>query len=126
MISCADRSFVRIGLICTLFCAAAACGSGGSYVWVHDRPPMPQSDGRTLIGPGDLIEVQVYGDEQGSTTGRVLADGTITIPLLGAVPVVGKRPEELAAAVTFLCSPLGSAVNGESMKVDGGMIRSAV
>jgi 3-oxoacyl-[acyl-carrier protein] reductase len=36
------------------------------------------------------------------------------------------RPEELAAAVTFLCSPLASAVNGESMKVDGGMIRSAV
>ncbi len=36
------------------------------------------------------------------------------------------RPEELAAAVVFLCSPLGSAVNGEAMKVDGGMIRSAV
>jgi NAD(P)-dependent dehydrogenase (short-subunit alcohol dehydrogenase family) len=36
------------------------------------------------------------------------------------------RPEELAAAVTFLCSPIGSAINGESTKVDGGMIRSAV
>ncbi len=36
------------------------------------------------------------------------------------------RPEELGAAVTFLASPLASAVNGESMKVDGGMIRSAV
>jgi 3-oxoacyl-[acyl-carrier protein] reductase len=36
------------------------------------------------------------------------------------------RPEELAAAVTFICSPLGSAINGESMRIDGGMIRSVV
>ncbi len=36
------------------------------------------------------------------------------------------RPEELAAAVAFICSPRGSAVNGESMRVDGGMIRSVV
>jgi 3-oxoacyl-[acyl-carrier protein] reductase len=36
------------------------------------------------------------------------------------------RPEELAAAVAFICSPLGSAINGESMRVDGGMIRSVV
>jgi len=36
------------------------------------------------------------------------------------------RPEELGAAVAFICSPLGSAINGESMRVDGGMIRSVV
>jgi 3-oxoacyl-[acyl-carrier protein] reductase len=36
------------------------------------------------------------------------------------------RPEELAAAAVFLASPLGSAVNGESMRIDGGTIRSVV
>jgi len=34
------------------------------------------------------------------------------------------RPEEIAAVVTFLCSPLASAVNGSAPRADGGMVRS--
>ena len=33
-----------------------------------------------------MIEIQVFGDESMSTKGRVLADGTITMPLVGPVP----------------------------------------
>ena len=91
-----DRAAARalaLGLL-----VAAACGPGGKYVWVNERPPEPQQAGqRTLIGPGDLIEVQVFGEEHTSTTARVLGDGTVTVPLLGSVPAVGKRPEQLAA-----------------------------
>jgi 3-oxoacyl-[acyl-carrier protein] reductase len=36
------------------------------------------------------------------------------------------EPKEVAAFVTFVCSPLASAVNGASLRVDGGLIRSAV
>jgi NAD(P)-dependent dehydrogenase (short-subunit alcohol dehydrogenase family) len=33
-------------------------------------------------------------------------------------------PEEVAAVVAFVCSPLASAVNGTSLRADGGVVRS--
>ncbi len=36
------------------------------------------------------------------------------------------RPEEIAAFVAFVCSPLASAINGACLRIDGGLIRSAV
>lgn len=34
------------------------------------------------------------------------------------------RPEEIANAATFLCSPLASAFNGTAVRADGGLVRS--
>lgn len=36
------------------------------------------------------------------------------------------KPEEVAAMVTYVCSPLASATNGAALRVDGGVLRSAV
>jgi 3-oxoacyl-[acyl-carrier protein] reductase len=36
------------------------------------------------------------------------------------------RTEEVAVFVAFVCSPLASAINGACLRVDGGLIRSAV
>jgi len=36
------------------------------------------------------------------------------------------HPEEVAALVAFVCSPLSSGINGACLRVDGGLIRSAV
>ncbi|MDD2768083.1 MAG: SDR family oxidoreductase [Methylococcus sp.] len=33
-------------------------------------------------------------------------------------------PEEVAALVTFVCSPVASAINGAALRVDGGVVRS--
>ena len=34
------------------------------------------------------------------------------------------RPEEVAAMVVFVCSPLASATNGAALRVDGGVVKS--
>lgn len=34
------------------------------------------------------------------------------------------RPEEIAHFVTFLSSPLSSAINGSTLRIDGGLVRS--
>ncbi|PGU10018.1 3-oxoacyl-ACP reductase [Bacillus cereus] len=34
------------------------------------------------------------------------------------------RPEEIADLVTFLSSPLSSAINGSALRIDGGLVRS--
>ena len=36
------------------------------------------------------------------------------------------KPEEVAALVVFVCSPLSSATNGAALRVDGGVVRSIV
>jgi NAD(P)-dependent dehydrogenase (short-subunit alcohol dehydrogenase family) len=36
------------------------------------------------------------------------------------------RPEEVAALVAFVCSPLSSATNGAALRADGGVVRSVV
>jgi NAD(P)-dependent dehydrogenase (short-subunit alcohol dehydrogenase family) len=36
------------------------------------------------------------------------------------------QPEEVAALVTFLCSPISSATNGAALRADGGVVRSIV
>ncbi|MEL7141271.1 MAG: polysaccharide biosynthesis/export family protein [Cyanobacteria bacterium J06643_4] len=55
-----------------------------------------------LLGPGDSIEVSVYGFEEYTGPLSVLPDGMITLPLVGSVPAAGKTTAQLAQDITVV------------------------
>ena len=63
-------------------------------------PAQPAAKAPLLqLGPGDSISVQVYGQPDLSTTAYVADDGTLSVPLAGAVPVSGLSPTEAGGRI---------------------------
>jgi polysaccharide biosynthesis/export protein len=51
------------------------------------------------LGPGDSVSIQVYGQPDMSTTVYVSDDGTIPVPLAGAVQVGGLSPSQASSHI---------------------------
>jgi polysaccharide export outer membrane protein len=51
------------------------------------------------LGPGDLFEVRVYGEEELTAQYRIEADGSIDFPFLGRLEVAGSTPREVADVI---------------------------
>jgi polysaccharide export outer membrane protein len=62
-------------------------------------PPPPQSSGASYkdyqVGPEDLLEIGIYGQEKLNRILRVSGQGDITMPLVGAVKVAGLTPQKI-------------------------------
>ena len=82
---------MAIGMI-AFSCASAK----GTYVWVDDYQRGQVVPEGYVIGVGDLLNVQVYGNDKISTRARVRSDGRISIPLLDELQVTGKPPAQVA------------------------------
>jgi polysaccharide export outer membrane protein len=52
------------------------------------------------VGPGDVLQVSVWKNDQLSQKVGVRPDGAITLPLLGDVPVAGKTGGEIATDIS--------------------------
>jgi len=63
---------------------------------------LPASSGDYEVGPGDVIEVSVYGNEDLSRIPTVQTNGSISLPLLGEVQVAGLTVAEVQRKVTNL------------------------
>lgn len=84
-------------LVASLLCSPTS--------WAADGASMKPSEGREgneqgspllMLGVGDAVSVQVYGNEKLSTTGYIADDGSIQVPLAGKVAVEGLSPSKAA------------------------------
>lgn len=73
--------------------ATAGCSAG---LPDHDyaKEPDPRRS-EYVIGPADVLKIDVWRNQEMSTEARVRPDGTITVPLLGDVEASGKTPSVL-------------------------------
>ena len=53
-----------------------------------------------ILGPGDQIEIAVFGFEEYTGAKTILSDGTITLPVIGIVPAAGRTPKQLTQQLT--------------------------
>jgi polysaccharide export outer membrane protein len=51
------------------------------------------------LGPGDVVTISVYGQEDLSARVRISSDGKISFPLIGQVEIAGLLPIEAEAAI---------------------------
>jgi polysaccharide biosynthesis/export protein len=70
-------------------------------------------DSAYILGPGDAIEITVFGYEEYTGEKVILPDGTITLSLLGAVPAAKMTTDQLEQELTnrlqsFLVDPVVS------------------
>jgi polysaccharide export outer membrane protein len=70
----------------------AGCGDppASSY---PTEPPRIEAD--ATLGPGDVIEIRVFQQEDMSAPYSVSAQGTIAFPLIGNVAIAGKTPAQV-------------------------------
>ena len=63
---------------------------------------VPATPGDYEVGPGDVIEVAVYGNDDLSRIPTVQTNGSISLPLLGEVQVAGLTVAEVQRKITNL------------------------
>jgi polysaccharide export outer membrane protein len=123
--------FIPRSLLLLAFTLLAGCSRGGG------APGGANDVGAedTTLGPGDVFQVRVYGEEDLSSGYRVAQDGTIDFPFVGRVEVAGKEPTEVADLVAsrlregnYLRDPQVSVMveeyNSKRVSVMGAVARS--
>jgi polysaccharide export outer membrane protein len=86
--------------LCVIVLLAGCAGDGMKSIYTEPTTQgattQPDQTQKYLIGPGDQLNVFVWGDQELSTNVVVRPDGLITTPLVEDMQASGKTPTELA------------------------------
>jgi polysaccharide export outer membrane protein len=80
----------------------AGCSGGGATMTATESATQQSDFDDYVIGPGDGLQVFVWGHEDLTATVTVRPDGEISTPLVEDMRAAGKTPTELARAVEIV------------------------
>jgi polysaccharide export outer membrane protein len=80
----------------------AGCSGGGATMPAAEAAAQQADFDDYVIGPGDGLQVFVWGHEDLTSTVTVRPDGEISTPLVEDMRAAGKTPTELARAVEIV------------------------
>lgn len=84
---------ISVSIACLSSCAAQQ----HNFNYAEERDPRTSE---FIVGPSDSIRITVWKNPELSTEAKVRPDGTITLPLLGDVQVLGKTPSKIKQEVS--------------------------
>jgi polysaccharide biosynthesis/export protein len=96
MINAVSRKFPQITAILSITTMLLSTGCGGSLPEVPGEQRFPAQDYTYLIGPGDTMEIFLWGNEELSSSGVVRPDGKFTTRLVEDLEASGKTSTQLA------------------------------
>lgn len=89
-----NRVIVRVGALILTFASLAGCNGPSE---IKGDTQFTDSDYEYLIGPGDSVEIFVWGNQELTTSGvTVKPDGKITTRLVENIEASGKTASQLA------------------------------
>jgi polysaccharide export outer membrane protein len=121
---------VRFGQLATIVLLASLLGGCGGTPARLDIPTAASASetGEYLIGPGDTLQIFVWGQPELSVTVPVRPDGRVSTPLIEDLVAVGKTPTQLAQEMEgvlaeYLRSPEVNVIVQEFVGTFGTQIR---
>lgn len=82
-------------LLCTQLVLSACGGSGHGA-----SGPLPPPTESATLGPGDIFQLEIVGEKDLPTEYQVASDGTVMLPYIQSLRVVGLEPQQVASKVS--------------------------